>query len=100
VKKSGVVDMYIRGFESDGPLILNMKDAEIETVQKYLGSICSAVFSMQVEVSQRLASAGRAFHNLTCIKLWKDYVIFMKTKVTLYKVRVKSVVLYGCKPGL
>jgi hypothetical protein len=38
-----------------------------------------------------------AFHKLTCMKLWKYYIISMKTKVTLYKVIVQSVMLYACE---
>ena len=97
VKKSKVLHMQIRGIQSDDPLTITLRGTEIENVHsfKYLGSIYSANLSMQAEVSQRLASAGRAFYKLSCMKLWKDYVISMKTKITLYKVMVQSVLLYG-----
>ncbi len=36
---------------------------------KYLDSVCCADLPMKAEVNQRLASAGRPFHKLTCIKL-------------------------------
>jgi len=78
---------------------LMLGSADIETVKKfkYLGAVCSADMSMRSEISNRLSKAGKALHKLTNMKIWGDSAISRKTKMTLYKVVVQSVLLYGCE---
>jgi len=68
----------------------------VEHVQqfKYLGQIIASDGKVKREVSRRLALGYAAFNKLGKQGIWKDKLISRRTKLTLYQVIVRTVLLY------
>jgi hypothetical protein len=68
----------------------------VEHVQqfKYLGQIIALHGKVKREVSRRLAPGYAAFNKLGKQGIWKDKLISRRTKLILYQVIVRTVLLY------
>jgi hypothetical protein len=60
----------------------------------YLGQIIASGGKVKREVSRRLALGYAAFNKLGKQGIWRDKFISRRTKLTLYKVIVRTVLLY------
>jgi hypothetical protein len=80
---------------------LKLGDQYVQFVQqlKYLGQIISSDGLLNGEISQRVGKATYAFNQLLGRGIWTDKVFRRKTKLTIYKAVVRSILLYGLKHG-
>jgi hypothetical protein len=60
---------------------------------KYLGQIIASDGKVQGEVSRSLALGYAAFNQLGKRGIWRDKSISRRTKLTLYKVMVRTILL-------
>ena len=70
----------------------------LEDVDKfiYLGSIVIKTGGEDEDVKARIAEARHAF--VTLKPIWRNKNIHLKTKLRLFDIKVKSVLLYGAQP--
>jgi hypothetical protein len=61
---------------------------------KYLGQIISSDGKLKGEISRRIGQAYAAFRSLERRGIWKDKTISRRTKITIYKVTVLTILLY------
>ena len=64
---------------------------------KYLGQILSSDGKLKGEISRRTGQAYAAFRSLERKGIWKDKLISRRTKLTIYKVTVLTILLYCCE---
>ena len=62
-------------------------------VNKYLGTIVTKDNLIEEEIKERIASGNRAF--FANKNIFQSKLIFKKFKINLYKVLIRSVVVYG-----
>ena len=62
---------------------------------RYLGSIVDTHGETETDVKKRISKARVAFHLLR--NVWKSKVIGETTKIRLFNINVKSVLLYGAE---
>ena len=76
---------------------MNLGELEIESVQefKYLGSIITSDNLIDREILERIGSGNRCAFALN--KVLSSRKISRKTKLRIYNVILKPVVLYGCE---
>jgi hypothetical protein len=65
---------------------------------KYLGQIIASDGTVKREVSRRLGLAYAAFNRLGKQGIWKDKIVSRRTKLTIYKATVLTILLYCAKP--
>jgi hypothetical protein len=76
--------------------IIYVGDQRIEHVNKfkYLGQIISSDGKLKGEISRRIGQGYAAFRSLEKRGIWKDKLISRRTKLTIYKVTVLTILLY------
>jgi sorting nexin-29 len=77
---------------------IQLKDTyNIETVDEftYLGSTITNGNEDHVEIKRRIATGNKAFFSL--LPVLKSRSVHRKTKITLYKTIIRTVVTYGCE---
>jgi hypothetical protein len=80
---------------STPPLKLGNQCIQFVQQFKYLGQIISSNGLLKGEISQRVGKATYAFNQLLMRGIWTDKTIRRKTKLTIYKAIVRSILLYG-----
>jgi hypothetical protein len=76
---------------------LKLGDQYVQFVKqfKYFCQILSSNGLLNGEISQRVGKATYAFNQLLGRGIWADKTIRRKTKLTIYKAIVRSILLYG-----
>ena len=98
VGKTKSMTVYVPrpGEEPPPTPIIYIGDQRIEHVNKfkYLGQIISSDGKLKGEISRRIGQAYAAFRSLEKKGIWKDKLISRRTKLTIYKVTVLTILLY------
>jgi hypothetical protein len=98
VGKTKSMTIYVPrpGEEPPPKPIIYIGDQRIEYVNKfkYLGQVISSDGKLQGEISRRIGQAYAAFRSLEKRGIWKDKTISRRTKLTIYKVTVLTILLY------
>ncbi len=76
--------------------VIYIGDQRIEHVNnfQYLGQVISSDVKTKGEISRRIGQAYAAFRSLERRGIWKDKTISRRTKLTIYKVTVLTIMLY------
>jgi hypothetical protein len=98
VGKTKSMTVYVPrpGEEPPPKPIIYIGDQRIEHVDKfkYLGQIISSDGKLKGEISRRIGQAYAAFRSLERRGIWKDKTISRRTKITIYRVTVLTILLY------
>jgi len=80
IKKTKVMVVNPTSDLTSAHLQVQLRGQPLEAVTefKYLGSICTAIMSMQPEIANRLSSAGCAYHRLQQLSVWQDKYVSLQ----------------------
>jgi hypothetical protein len=98
VGKTKTLTVYIPR-QGEGPVavpVICIGTQRIEHVKqfKYLGQIIASDWTVKGEVTRRLGLAYAAFNRLGKQGIWKDKKLSTRTKLTIYKATVLTILLY------
>jgi hypothetical protein len=98
VGKTKTLTVYIPR-PGEGPVavpVIFIGTQRVEHVKqfKYLGQIIASDGTVKGEVSRRLGLAYAAFNRLAKQGIWKDKTVSRRTKLTIYKATVLTILLY------
>ena len=82
--------------DSDHPPTISIDGHTLEAVENftYLGSTISSTLNIQVKVSNRIPKAAAVMARLTK-RVWNNFSLTEKTRLSVYQARVLSTLLYG-----